>query len=383
MRKHKKNNLFCEPIHSDREKEWVGMPEFVNEEQHGCQKITLRFKTREDVEEFAKLINQKVSPTTKSLWYPKIDKKDLASTVYVNQSNERMNPRYPLYIVSKGRWKSRLTSRTLESMNVPYYIVIESQEYKKYAKVIDKKKLLILDTKYQDEYDVFDDLGDTKSKGPGPARNFAWDHAISLGYKWHWVMDDNISKFCRFNNNLLTRVTDGTIFRCMEDFVRRYKNIAMAGPQYYMFIVTKGQYPPFVHNTRIYSCNLIRNDVPFRWRGRYNEDTDLSIRMMQAKWCTVQFNAFIQDKMTTQTIKGGNSKEFYDHEGTLNKSLMLKEMHPNITRVVKKYNRWHHSVYYNHFKKIRPIKKEKYKNIKEAIDNYGMALVKRTDIEQI
>jgi len=44
---------------------------------------------------------------------------------------------------------------------------------------------------------------------------------------------------------------------------------------------------------------LIRNDVPYRWRGRYNEDTDLSLRMLKDRWCTIQFNAFLQGKAAT------------------------------------------------------------------------------------
>ena len=40
-----------------------------------------------------------------------------------------MNPKYPLYIVSKGRADSRLTSKALEEMKGPYFIVIEEQEY--------------------------------------------------------------------------------------------------------------------------------------------------------------------------------------------------------------------------------------------------------------
>ena len=55
-----------------------------------------------------------------------------------------MNPQYPIYIISKGRWESRKTSRALEKMNVPYHIVIESQEYDQYASVIDPKKILVL-----------------------------------------------------------------------------------------------------------------------------------------------------------------------------------------------------------------------------------------------
>ena len=113
-----------------------------------------------------------------------------------------MNPNFPIYIVSKGRWESRLTSKALEFMNVPYKIIIEESEFNNYANVIDSKKILLLPKKYQDEYDSCDDLGYSKSKGPGAARNFAWDHSIYAGYKWHWVMDDNIDAFHRLNRNV-------------------------------------------------------------------------------------------------------------------------------------------------------------------------------------
>ncbi len=48
-------------------------------------------------------------------------------------------------------------------------------------------------------------------------------------------MDDNINGFYRLNHNLKIQVSDGTIFQCMEDFVNRYNNISMAGPNYFMF----------------------------------------------------------------------------------------------------------------------------------------------------
>ena len=54
-----------------------------------------------------------------------------------------MNPKYPIYIVSKGRADSRLTSKALEKINCPYYIVVEEQEFDIYAKVIDPAKILI------------------------------------------------------------------------------------------------------------------------------------------------------------------------------------------------------------------------------------------------
>lgn len=285
-----------------------------------------------------------------------------------------MNPKHPIYIPSKGRADTRLTSKALENMGVPYYIVIEEQEYDAYSAVIDKEKILILDRKYQDEYDTCDDLGYTKSKGPGPARNFIWDHAISIGAEYHWTMDDNIDVFIRLNNNLKVPVSDGTILRCMEDFTERYENVLMSGPNYDYFVPRKAKQPPFVSNTRIYSCNLIRNDAPYRWRGRYNEDTDLSLRMLKDGWCTIQFNAFLQGKTPTQVLKGGNTDVFYSVEGTLPKSQMQVQLHPDVSRLAFRFGRWHHYVDYRPFKhnKLRLRKDIK---IEDRIDEYGMELI--------
>lgn len=286
-----------------------------------------------------------------------------------------MKPNYPIYIVSKGRWESRLTAKSLEEMNVPYYIIVEQQEYDLYAAVIDPEKILVLPTKYLDEYDTFDDLGATKSRGPGAARNFAWDHSISLGAKWHWVMDDNISGFCRLNRNEQYVAKTGSIFRAAEDFVDRYKNVAQAGLEYRFFSGGKRRYkPPFRLNTRIYSCILNRNDVPFRWRGRYNEDTDLSLRMLKAGWATVLFHCFTQNKAATQTVKGGNHTDFYEKEGTLPKSEMLVKMHPDLSKLVERWGRWHHEVDYSPFKNIPLIRKDNLV-IPSGINEYGMKLV--------
>jgi hypothetical protein len=280
-------------------------------------------------------------------------------------------PNYPLYIVSKGRYESRLTAKSLEAMKTPYRIVVEEQERALYERVIDTAKILTLDPDYQRNYDTVDDLGETKSKGPGPARNFVWDHAIAEGHEWHWVMDDNIKGFFRLNRNLKVPVADGTIFVCMEDFVRRYTNVAMAGPNYFMFAPRKTRQPPFVLNTRIYSCNLIRCNIPYRWRGRYNEDTDLSLRVLKDGYCTIQFNAFLQYKMPTQAVKGGNTAEFYEREGTEAKSRLQVKMHPDVSKLVWRFGRVHHLVDYTPFKKTRLVRREGVE-VAKGINNYSM-----------
>jgi hypothetical protein len=77
--------------------------------------------------------------------------------------------------------------------------------------------------------------------------------------------------------------------------------------------------------------------------------------------------------MSTQKIKGGNTKEFYENEGTLNKSKMLEDMHPDVARVVWKFNRWHHHVDYKPFRKNRLIKIKHYEN-QNVVNNYGMEI---------
>ena len=298
-------------------------------------------------------------------------------------------PQFPLYIPSKGRSEYMVTSKVLTELGVKHYVVVEPQQVEDYEKAVKQMRLLAtivpLDMTYKETYELCDEFGLTKSTGPGPARNFAWAHSIANGHKWHWVMDDNIRSFRRLNQNEKVKVSSGAIFKAMEDFCLRYENIAMAGPNYYMFAPARVKQPPFISNTRIYSCNLIRNDIKQRWRGRYNEDTILSLDILKAGLCTVQFNAFLQEKMVTQALKGGNTAEFYHKEGkvqpgqkyadtgTLAKSQMQVAVHPDVSTLVWKFNRYHHHVDYRPFKTNKLIRKKDI-HIPTDMNNYGMEI---------
>lgn len=289
-----------------------------------------------------------------------------------------MKPRYPIYIVSKGRWKTRLTSKALDVMDVPYYIIVEESEFSEYCGQVGSNKCLILPQKYLDEYDTCDDVGNNKSKGPGAARNFAWDHSTAGGFKRHWVMDDNLDAFHRLNKNLKRESDTSAGFAAMEDFVDRFKNVAIAGPNYYSFVKSTDGVGAFTVNTRIYSCLLIQNDISYRWRGRYNEDTDLSLRVLKDGLCTIQFNAFLQGKVTTQRMTGGNTDEFYAKEGTKAKSQMLADLHPDVAKVVWRFNRWHHLVNYKPFSDNALEYVENF-IMPKGINNYGMILKEKSN----
>ncbi|MEK9696915.1 MAG: hypothetical protein VW270_14230 [Candidatus Poseidoniales archaeon] len=282
------------------------------------------------------------------------------------------NPRYPVYIISKGRHESMFTSRSLARMKVPHYIAIEPQDEADYEQALDNFGIREFVTLL---VAPFSNHGD----GPGRARNWCWDHSIELGAKRHWVL---------------------------EDFVDRYTNVKIAGPQYRFFCAPNQKYPPYVANTRIYSCLLIENDCKHRWRGRYNEDTDICLRVLKDGDCTVQFNAFLQGKAATQTVKGGNSAEFYHKEvgydpktgealkaddllevkdrynvvGTVAKSQMLVDMHPDVAKMVWRYGRWHHHVNYDPFKKNKLAFKEGIE-VPKGVNNYGMKLVTNWGVE--
>ncbi len=263
-----------------------------------------------------------------------------------------------------------MTALVLDQMGVPYWMVVEESEVEQYARHIAKERLLVL---------PFSDLG----QGSIPARNWIWEHALKSGEKRHWILDDNIRCFYRLNRNRRIPVNSGTIFRCAEDFTNRFKNVALSGFNNIAFANDRSpNISPFTLNTRIYSMTLILTRIPYRWRGKYNEDTDLCLRILKDGWCSIQFNAFLGDKATTQTMAGGNTDYVYTDEDHRRKfAESLKAQHPDYVEVVWKFNRWHHQVDYSQFKRNKLEYVDDFQP-RLGIDNYGMVLKRRCRITQ-
>jgi len=378
-------------------KHWVEMPSFQQENRDFVYfSLKLIFTATSDYAEFANLVRIRLSEDQPAIYFPKWTASSVREKRWRSSlSFEQISPRYPVYIVSKGRSYSRLTSRTLEEMNVPYFIVVEPNEFDAYAQVIDSKKIITL------PYDT----NISNTKGPGPARNFCRNHSLLNGFKRHWVLDDNIDGFFRLHQNRRYRVADGAIFRAAEDFVDRYENIWVAGFEYRFFKAEKVRSDPFRVNGRIYSCLLISNhfafhfpsdpDKKFIWRERYNEDTILTLDVLSNNACTLLFNAFLQGKIATQTKKGGNTEVFYDPDGeslsskvgttakahkiynpfsTSLKTLALKKAYPNVVTEVYRYGRHHHDVNYAHYG-TASLKLRSDIKLSSKVNEYGMELV--------
>ena len=272
--------------------------------------------------------------------------------------------RYPIYVISKGRWESRLTVKALLSIGANWKIVVEPQELSQYAAVIDPARILVL---------PFSNLG----QGSIPARNWVWQHSITEGHARHWILDDNIRRFYRLHRNKKYVVTSSVCFEVIEDFADRYENLAMAGMQYELLAPAKNRIPPAIFNTRIYSCILLENGNPQRWRGRYNEDTDLSLRLLKAGKCTALVCQFLADKVATMTMKGGNMEQLYkqnaEFDGRLEMAKSLQQQHPDVVQIKRRWGRWQHVVDYRPFKNNKLIRKAGVVIPSES-NEYGMKL---------
>jgi hypothetical protein len=256
--------------------------------------------------------------------------------------------KYPIYIVSKGRWGNPLTAKVFIKYNVPFKILVEPQEYEKYCKVVGPANVIQL---------PFANLG----LGSYPARNYAWEHSIKNGFARHWVFDDNIRDFRilikgkRLKYNALKAIIK------LEEFTEKYLNIGITAFDYTSFVIPSTNKKAFHLNTHCYSAMLIKNDVPYRWRLKYNEDVDLCLQFLNDKYCTVLTRALMVTKVsTTSKMKGGNQTELYKgnaREKKILKARSLEMVWPEYAKTVIRFNRPHHFVnWVKYFK--HPLKKK-------------------------
>tara|TARA_R100001129_G_scaffold68215_1_gene46515 strand:+ start:3021 stop:3782 length:762 start_codon:yes stop_codon:yes gene_type:complete len=92
---------------------------------------------------------------------------------------------YPIYIPSKNRPEGK-TFELLKDIDAKKYILVEPQDIEKYEHFKENFKLIILEKNDQGLYYV---------------RDVTKKYAENTGTEWYWVIDDDISKFYRTENN--------------------------------------------------------------------------------------------------------------------------------------------------------------------------------------
>lgn len=73
---------------TDAMAEWQGMPEFDQQDKTSFKSLIVHFKTQEDVDAFAKLVEQKLTPKTRSIWFPQAEIETCMDKAYVDDDEQ-------------------------------------------------------------------------------------------------------------------------------------------------------------------------------------------------------------------------------------------------------------------------------------------------------
>jgi hypothetical protein len=253
-------------------------------------------------------------------------------------------------------------------------VVVHENEYSDYKKNLSSlANIIVFDENYKKNYPLepWEAPWNVKNVGPGAERNFVWDLAKAEKSVWHWVLDDNINGFeyvdthDGYNNtdgfNVITHFRKGDFkntFQVVENNSIIWQNIGMSCMQSIRVPIHVGKTKrPYILNTRCFSACFIRNNAPFRWRCRYNEDLILSLDMILNGWNTICFQTIIAKKMATQMMHGGNTEDMYGDgrekgtyfSSTRDKTECACRVYPKYVRPVERYGRIHHYVNFRQF----------------------------------
>lgn len=266
--------------------------------------------------------------------------------------------KHPIYIVSKGRPDTCMMAQYFRKENIEFKVAVEPQEVALYEQHIPKKNILELE---------FSNLG----VGSYPARNACWEDSIKRGAEKHFLFDDNIYRFIKMEKGLRRKSASPIGLESLyvlQAFMERYQNLPLAGYNYSYFAGTWTN-KPFYLNSHVYSGMLIQNDMPYRWRLKYNEDVDLNLQVLHDKKCTVLLNMYLIQKVSTVVkMKGGNQSELYKNNNPLKKQLKtktLEQVWPQYVKSTIRFGRPHHQVSWTKFFKQPLIKHYNYDKIVE------------------
>jgi hypothetical protein len=73
------------PMPPDWKSHWKGMPEFAQGQQREYAKIIVRFRSQQDLDEFCKLIGQKLNKNSQCTWHPELRPDKTVTRKYVDE----------------------------------------------------------------------------------------------------------------------------------------------------------------------------------------------------------------------------------------------------------------------------------------------------------
>lgn len=218
--------------------------------------------------------------------------------------------RWPVYVPSRGRALTCTTPDLLATVGIPCTLVVEPQEVEAYAKRHGSVVSL-------------DDSG----RGIAYARTSVKRLSEARGEEWHWQLDDDILHFrCREKDKPSVVVSATVAMGFCENLAAKYENVGAVG-------LASAQWPttqPFHVNQQVYSHVLYRNGTPVYWRPGCVDDTDFSLQILAAGWCTILAKTFRAMTPATESQAGGNTDGDVSFEGRARRIRQLQAYWPGL-----------------------------------------------------
>lgn len=283
---------------------------------------------------------------------------DKTKNMYCDVKNK-----YPIYVISYKRTndKDGKTCSWLEKVGIPYTVVVEEDQENDYREWLKTKNgfgnVMIMSKEWKQEQNERGNFGSI------PVRNFI--HKFNVLGKKHknkcgrknkyWLLDDNIDGYKWVDLYTKVNCNSALCFRMIEDWSDQIKNMYLSGHQYSSFVPEIDMKQKVLYGTRVFSSMLISCDLPPLneeddiWRGKYNEDVDLSVRLLSQGFPTANFCNITSCKSSTGSCKGGNTDGIYkedagDKRGGKVKTDEIVKRWPEYVKEVYRFGRPHHDI---------------------------------------
>jgi hypothetical protein len=272
--------------------------------------------------------------------------------------NQKNNPTKKqintIYIISKGRPQCK-TAQTLTKMDYPgqWFIVCGTNDetIPEYIKIWGKDRILIFDwheeIKTTDTLDNFGFVG--MPSGATPVRNATRRISEERGELRHWQFDDDYRQFVKFSPKKF-----GYKAATPEDLEEALYQIALFGFKSDLpnagFAIRSETFPNNALTTskRVFNAhNMPTDPAKFQfWRGWMNDDLINALEVYQKGRREYSFKFLGLEMLPTQSEKGGLT-DIYQEIGTVRKTSYAILIAPNAVRLVIKFGRYHHHVYWD------------------------------------
>lgn len=274
-----------------------------------------------------------------------------------------LKPKYPIYVISYQRYKTFWTIKSLEEMDIKYFIVIKEREYEDYKSSLERHnyknyEIIAMSEEFERQQNELNNHGGI------PQRNKCWSHAKENGFTSHWIVDDNIDGFFIYHKQRRVPFNHYSFFTHLENFRDSIvEPIGLLSPNYTWDFPEIDHRVPFTVNTKNYSCILVNHELLERknivWRKTYNEDVRLTLDCLMNRIRTIGMNQFLIKKMRTGQCKGGNEEIYKKHtlDGFKLKYDEIKEEYPKYISSITKHKdgRSHHKLNLKEFDSFKNI----------------------------